>query len=200
MRQSSWTWWWLGFLSPSQFDDLAASIEQNINCMTKKGTHLATKVKIICESVLTFIFDGFGRFVQSRGGGEHLSTCYWAKIINLSGNLINLSGYNALCKGVEGDANGKVERNGGWLASKYHVMKCMKAVKTAAQVVAVWVWQATSLPTQAVQTWQGGKERWQRTQQNPGRVLHYLGWCRPVTQYFIRDHQHQNQLPTGHRS
>jgi hypothetical protein len=38
-----------------------------------------------------------------------------------------------LRKGVEGDAAGKVERNGGWLASKDHVMKCMTAVEIAAQ-------------------------------------------------------------------
>jgi hypothetical protein len=55
-------------------------------------------------------------------------------IINLSGNLIKLSGYDALRKGMEGDANGKVHRNGGWLASKYHMIKCMKSVETAAQV------------------------------------------------------------------
>jgi hypothetical protein len=46
-----------------------------------------------------------------------------AKIINLSGSLLNLSGYDALRKGMEGDNGGKVERNGRWLASKYHVTK-----------------------------------------------------------------------------
>jgi hypothetical protein len=56
-----------------------------------------------------------------------------AKIIDLSGSLINLSAYYSLRKGMEGDVNGKVERNGGWLASKYNVMKCMKSIKTAAQ-------------------------------------------------------------------
>jgi hypothetical protein len=34
---------------------------------------------------------------------------------------------------MEGDNIGKVERNGGWLASKYHVMKSMIAVETAAR-------------------------------------------------------------------
>jgi hypothetical protein len=52
----------------------------------------------------------------------------------LSGSLINLSGYDTLRKEMERDATGKVKRkNGGWLASKYHVMKCMTAVEVAAQ-------------------------------------------------------------------
>jgi hypothetical protein len=38
-----------------------------------------------------------------------------------------------LRKGIKGDNDGKVERNGGWLASKYHVMKLMTAVDTAAR-------------------------------------------------------------------
>jgi hypothetical protein len=49
---------------------------------------------------------------------------YCHVIIDLSGSLLNLSGYDALRKGMEGDNDGKVERNGGWLASKYHVMCC----------------------------------------------------------------------------
>jgi hypothetical protein len=56
-----------------------------------------------------------------------------AKIIDLSGGLCNQSGYNTLRKGMEGDKDGQVERNGGWLALKYHVMKSMTAVKTAAR-------------------------------------------------------------------
>jgi hypothetical protein len=130
-----------GIPVPESIDDLAASIEQIVNCTTKKGTHLATKVKIICESVLTSVFDGrclaylMGRTLRPiQGKNPYRRAIEIAKIIDLSGSLINLSGYNALRKGVEGDADGKVERNGGWLASKYHVMKCMKAVETAAQV------------------------------------------------------------------
>jgi hypothetical protein len=57
-----------------------------------------------------------------------------AKKIDLSGSLLNLSGYHALRKGIEGDEEGKIERNGGWLASKYHVMKSMKAVEVIAQI------------------------------------------------------------------
>jgi hypothetical protein len=57
-----------------------------------------------------------------------------AKIVDLSGSLLNLSGYHALQKQIEGDEEGKIERNSGWLASKYHVMKLMKAVEAAAQI------------------------------------------------------------------
>ncbi len=46
-----------------------------------------------------------------------------AKIIDLSGSLLKLSRYNSLRKGLEGDDEGKVKRNGGWLASKFQVLK-----------------------------------------------------------------------------
>jgi hypothetical protein len=130
-----------GIPVPDSIDDLAACIKQIVNCRTKKGTHLATKVKIIYESVLTSVFHGcclsylLGWTLRPiQGKNPHRRAIKIAKIINLSGSLINLSGYNALRKGMEGDASGKVERNGEWLASRYHVMKCMKAVETAAQV------------------------------------------------------------------
>jgi hypothetical protein len=58
-----------------------------------------------------------------------------ARIIDLSGLVLNLSGYDALRKGMEMDADGKIERNGGWLVSKYHVMQAMTKVKVVAQVV-----------------------------------------------------------------
>jgi hypothetical protein len=129
-----------GIPIPESIDDLATSIEQIINCTTKKGTHLATKVKLICESILTTVFDGKclsylvdRTFRRIQGENPYRRAIEIAKIIDLSGSLINLSGYDTLRKGVEGDAAGKVERNGGWLASKYHVMKCMTAVEIAAQ-------------------------------------------------------------------
>jgi hypothetical protein len=59
-----------------------------------------------------------------------------AKIIDLnSGSLLNLLGYVALRKGVEANGGVKISRCGGWLLSKYHVMKAMTAVSTAAQAV-----------------------------------------------------------------
>jgi hypothetical protein len=125
---------------PESLDGLAASIEQIVNCTSKKGTHLATKVKVICESILTTVFDGQclpylmdRTFRMIQGENPYRRAIEIAKIIDLSGSLINLSAYDTLRKGIEGDASGKVERNGGWLASKYHVMKCMTAVETAAQ-------------------------------------------------------------------
>jgi hypothetical protein len=130
-----------GIPPPESLDDIAACIEKIVNCTTKRGTHLETKVKIICESVLTSVFDGrclsylLGRTLRPiQGKNPYRRAIEIAKIIDLSGSLINLSAYHSLRKGMEGDMNGKVERNGGWLASKYHVMKCMTSVETAAQV------------------------------------------------------------------
>jgi hypothetical protein len=58
-----------------------------------------------------------------------------AKVIDLSESLLNLSGFDALRKGVEGDEDGKIARCGGWLTSKYHGMKAMTAVSAASQSV-----------------------------------------------------------------
>jgi hypothetical protein len=127
--------------APESLDDIAATIEQIVNCTAKKGTHLSTKVRIICESVLEQCFDGACRaYLMDRTRrpiqceNPYRRAIQIAKIIDLSGSLLNLSGYNALRLGMEGDDEGKVERNGGWLASKYHVMKSMTAVETAARV------------------------------------------------------------------
>jgi hypothetical protein len=57
-------------------------------------------------------------FHQIQGENPYHCAIEIAKIINLSGSLINLSGYDTLQKGVEGDATGKVERDGGWLVGK----------------------------------------------------------------------------------
>jgi hypothetical protein len=127
--------------APESLDDIAFTIKQIVNCTAKKGTHLKTKVRIICESVLEQCFDGACRaYLMDRNTGPIKSENPYrraiqiAKIIDLSGSLLNLSGYNALRKGMEGDQEGKIERNGGWLlASKYHVMKSMTAVETAAR-------------------------------------------------------------------
>jgi hypothetical protein len=126
---------------PESINDLASLIEQIINfCTMKKGTHLATKVKLSCESILTTVFDGKylsylvdWTFCQIQGENPYGRTIKIAKIIDLSGSLVNLSGYDTLRKGVQGDAAGNMERNGDWLVSKYHIMKCMTAIKIAVQ-------------------------------------------------------------------
>jgi hypothetical protein len=131
---------------PETLDDLARSVEQLVHCTTSKRSHLSTKVKVICESLLSSVFDGRCRaYLVSKASGlvksenPYRSAIQIAKVIDLSGSLLNLSGYNALRKGVEGDGDGKIERNGGWLVSKYHLMKAMKAVEVGAQAVIPFV-------------------------------------------------------------
>lgn len=125
---------------PESLDDLADTIERIVHSTSAKGTHLATKVKVVCESVLTSVFDGKCLpYLLSKTQGPikrknpYRRAMQVAKIIDLSGSLLNLSGYNALRQGIEADG-GKIERNGGWLASRYHVMKSMTAVEVAAQI------------------------------------------------------------------
>jgi hypothetical protein len=130
-----------GIPPPESIEDIASCIEQIVNCTTKRGTHLGTKIKIVCESVLTSVFDGrclsylLGRTLRPiQGKNPYRRAIEIAKIIDLSGSLINLSAYHSLRMGMEGDVNGKVERNGGWLASKYNVMKCMKSINKTIQI------------------------------------------------------------------
>jgi hypothetical protein len=96
-----------GIPVPESINDLAASIKQIINCTTKKATHLATKVKIFCVSFLTSVFDGhylsylLGRTLRPiQGKNPYRHAIEIAKIIDLSGSLVNLGGYDASCKGI----------------------------------------------------------------------------------------------------
>jgi hypothetical protein len=127
---------------PETLDHLANSVEHLVACTTGKGSHLKTKVKVICELMLSTMFDGKCRaYLLHKAKGviqrknPYRSAMNIARTIDLSGSLLNLSGFNALRKGVEGDEKGLIRRNGGWLTSKYHVMKAMSAVSTAAQAV-----------------------------------------------------------------
>jgi hypothetical protein len=130
----------VGIPIPESIHDLASAIESIVNCTTKKGTHLKTKIKLICGSVLTTVFNCKclsylvdQTFCQVQGENPYQHAIEIAKIIDLSGSLIHLSGYDTLWKGIKGDATGKVERNGSWLSSNYHIMKCMKALEIAVQ-------------------------------------------------------------------
>jgi hypothetical protein len=127
---------------PETLDDIKGCIERLLDCTTSKGTHLKTKVKIIRELVMLDVYDGqcLSYLVSRMTGPVQRKNPYQramqiAKIIDHSGSVINLSGYDALRKGIEGDAAGKIERNGGWLVSKYHVMQAMTKVEIAAQEV-----------------------------------------------------------------
>jgi hypothetical protein len=97
-----------------------------------KHSHLNTKIKVIFESLLSSVFDGkcCTYLVHKAGLVKRENPCYCsamqiAKVIDLSGSLLNIAGYDALWKGIEGDGDGKIEQNGGWLVSKYHLMKAI---------------------------------------------------------------------------
>jgi hypothetical protein len=128
---------------PETLDHLAAAIERLVTCTSKSGCHLNTKVKVVCELMLSTIFDGKCKtYLLHRAIGPvkrknpYRSAMQIAKVIDLNGSVLNLSGYDALRKGVEGrELDGYIERNGGWLTSKYFVMKAMSAVETAADAV-----------------------------------------------------------------
>jgi hypothetical protein len=92
---------------PESLDaDIAVTIEQIMNCTAKKGTHLSTKVQIICESLLTecfdrawcaYLMDRMCHLIQCENPYHHAIQI--VNIIDLSGSLLNLSGYDALRKG-----------------------------------------------------------------------------------------------------
>ena len=127
---------------PASLDDIRYSLEQIVNCTTKKGTHLQTKVRVICDAVLEEVFEGQCKtYLMKKTEGlvqrknPYRRAMKIARILDLSGSVLNLSGYDALRKGIEGDVDGRIERNGGWLVSKYHIMKAMRKVEEAAKHV-----------------------------------------------------------------
>ncbi len=44
--------------APESLDDIAAMIKKILNCTAKKGNHLKTKARTICESMLEQCFSG----------------------------------------------------------------------------------------------------------------------------------------------
>jgi hypothetical protein len=61
-----------------------------------------------------------------KSNNPYRSAIQIAKTIDLSGSLLNILGYAALQRGIEADGDDKIERNGGWLCSEYHLKKAMK--------------------------------------------------------------------------
>ena len=86
---------------PETLDDLAKTVEQLVHCTMNKRSHLSTKVKVICESVLSSVFEGkCHAYLTHKASGivkrviPYCSAIQIAKVIDLSGSLINLSGYD----------------------------------------------------------------------------------------------------------
>jgi hypothetical protein len=82
--------------------------------------------------------------------GDCLSRCYCleiqasnpccnamevAQVMDLGSSQLNLSGFELLRKGMEGDVNGRVKYGGGWLSTKYYLQQANSKVHAAAQLV-----------------------------------------------------------------
>ena len=89
---------------------------------------------------------------KAYGGlcGDYLSRCYCleiqasnpyrnamevARVMDLGSGQLNLSGFELLRKGIEGDVNGRVKYGGGWLTTKYYLQQANSKVHAAAQLV-----------------------------------------------------------------
>ncbi len=55
--------------------------------------------------------------------------------MDLGSGQLNLSGFELLRKGIEGDVNGRVKYGGGWLTTKYYLQQANTKVHAAAQLV-----------------------------------------------------------------
>jgi hypothetical protein len=127
---------------PEMLDNIKANIERLLDCTSSKGTHFQTKVRTVCESMLSDVYNSQCLpylVVRTQGlvqrKNPYQRAMQIARSIDLSGLVLNLSSYDALRKGMEMDADGKIETNGGWLVSKYYDMQAMTKVKVAAQAV-----------------------------------------------------------------
>jgi hypothetical protein len=109
----------------------------------KKGTHLPSRVKTLCETVWsTSVYNGdCSTYLLDKAKGiierenPFSPGIEIAKIIDLSGSVLNLSGYGTLRLGMEADEDGKIKQNGGWLVSKYKVSQAMTTVEEHAKGV-----------------------------------------------------------------
>jgi hypothetical protein len=89
---------------------------------------------------------------EAYGGlcGEYLSSTYCveiqatnpyrnamevARVMDLGSGQLNISGFELLRKGIEGDENGRVKYGGGWLTTKYYLQQANTKVHSAAQLV-----------------------------------------------------------------
>jgi hypothetical protein len=96
---------------------LANSVEHLVYFTTvgRKGSHLAMKVKVICELLLTTIFDGkhcsyLLHASPVKRKNPYCSAMQIARAVASSGSILHLSDYNALGKGVKGGEDGKISR------------------------------------------------------------------------------------------
>ena len=57
-----------------------------------------------------------------------------AEVLDAGSGQLNLSGLDMLTKGVEGDANGKVQYGGGYFTTRYYILQAQAKVNAAAQL------------------------------------------------------------------
>jgi hypothetical protein len=129
---------------PQKVDELLYCFEYIIDCAANKGAHLPSRVKTLCETIWSTerVYNGeWSTCLLDKAKGilqhENPNHCVieTAKVIDLSGSVLNLSGYSTLCRGREADGNDKIECMGGWLMPKYPVQKAMTTVKEHAKGV-----------------------------------------------------------------
>jgi hypothetical protein len=58
-----------------------------------------------------------------------------ARVMDLGSGQLNLSGFELLRKGIEGNVNGREKYGGGWLATKYYLQQAKSRVHAGAQLV-----------------------------------------------------------------
>jgi hypothetical protein len=117
-------------LASSQVLASSSTFVSNLEDCTKQQMSQGVNRKYLVEKLANVVRE------EAHGGlrGEYLSSSYFVKIqatnpyrnamevtrvMDLGSGQLNISGLELLRKGIEGDENGRVKYEGGWLTTKY---------------------------------------------------------------------------------
>jgi hypothetical protein len=73
--------------------------------------------------------------VEIQAINPYLDAMEVARVIDLGSGQLNISGFELLQKGIDGNRNGRLKYGGGWLTTKYYLQQVQTKVHAVAQCV-----------------------------------------------------------------
>jgi hypothetical protein len=98
---------------PRTVDKIPFCLEYITDCASKKGAHLPSRIKLLCESVWSdSVYNGeCSAYLLNKATGiiqrenPYHRAIEIAKVIDLLGSILNLSGYDTLRRGMEAETD-----------------------------------------------------------------------------------------------